>query len=56
MVEKPHSRERHGNAVLIACHDDMIVTDGAAGFCDVLNSALVSALDVVAEGEERIRT
>ena len=33
----------------------MIVTDGSAGFSDVLNAALVSTLDVIAEGEECIR-
>ena len=52
MVEQSDSRECHCHVVLVACHDDMVVTDGTAGFSDVLNAALVSTLDVVAEGEE----
>ena len=56
MVEQPDPRERHGHAVLVACLDDVVVTDRTAGFCDVLNAALVSALNVVAEREESVRT
>ena len=33
----------------------MVVTDGSAGFCNVLNAALMSTLDVVTEGEESVR-
>ncbi len=33
----------------------MIVTDAASGLRDILHSALVSTLDIVAEGEESVR-
>ena len=56
MVEKSDPSECHCHAVLVACLDDVVVTDGSAGFCNVLNAALVSALDVVAEREESVRT
>ena len=54
MVEQSHSCECHGDAVLVACHDDVIVTDRAAGFSDILNAALVGTLNVVTEWEECI--
>ena len=56
MVEQSHAGEGHGHAVLIAALDDQIVADGAAGLGDVGNAGLLGALDVVAEGEEGIRT
>lgn len=54
MVEQPHSGERHGDAVLVASLDNIVVTYAAASLCDVFNSALVGALDVVTEWEESI--
>ena len=36
--------------------DNILITDGTARLCDILNAALVSALNVVAEGEEGIGT
>ena len=56
MMEKPHVRKRHGHAVFIAALDDRVITDGSAGLCDILHAALVSAFNVVAEGEEGIGT
>ena len=56
MVEQSDACECHSNVVLVACHDDMVVTDGSAGFGNVLNTALVSTLDVIAEREECIGT
>ena len=55
MVEKTHSGERHGHTVLVSTLDNDVVTNGPAGLCDILNAALLSALNIVAEGEERIR-
>ena len=54
MVEQPYAGEGHCDAVLVARHDDVVVADAAAGLCDVLHTALVCALHVVAEGEESI--
>ena len=54
MMEKPHVRKRHSHAVFVAALNHRVITDGSAGFCDVFHAALVSALDVVAEGEESV--
>ena len=54
MVEQTYASEGHGNAVLVAGHDDMVVAYRAASLGDELHATLVGTLDVVAEGEERI--
>ena len=54
MVEQSHSRERHGDAVLVAGHDDVVVAHAAAGLGNELHATLVGTLNVVAEGEEGI--
>ena len=55
MVEQSHASECHGNAVLVAGHDDMVVTHAAASLSNVLYATLVGTLNVVTEGEEGIR-
>ena len=54
VVEQSHAGEGHGHAVLVALGDDQIVTDGAAGLCNVADAALLGALDVIGEGEESV--
>lgn len=54
MVEKTNTGKGHCNAVLIAGHDDMIITHGATGLSNELHATLVSTLNVVAKGEEGI--
>ena len=54
MVEQAYTSECHGNAVLVASVDNMVVANTATCLCHILNTALVSTLDVVAEGEEGI--
>ena len=54
VVEQSHVSEGHGHIVLVAGLDDIVVTDAAAGLCDILHAALVSTLDVVTEGEESV--
>ena len=56
MVEQAHAGEGHGNAVLIAGFDNMVVAHAAAGLCYVGHAALMRPLDIVAEGEESVRT
>ena len=56
MVEQTNVCERHGDAVLVASLDDIIVTDATASLSYVLYATLVSTLDVVAEWEEGIAT
>ena len=53
-MEKTNSRKYHCHAVLVAGLDNVVVTDGAAGFGNVLHAASLGALDVVTEGEERV--
>ena len=50
MMEKSDTSECHCDTVFVAGHDDMVVANAAAGLCDKLHTALVGALDVVAEG------
>ena len=54
MMEQSHSSEIHHNAVLIACLNDQIVTDGPAGLSDIFNSASVSPLHIIIKGEESV--
>ena len=56
MMEEANVSKRHGDAVLVASVDNIIVTDATACFCYVFHTALVSTLDVVAEWEECIAT
>ena len=55
-MEQSYAGERHSHAVLVAGLDNVVVADRAARLCDVLNARLVSALDIVSEGEERVGT
>ena len=55
VVEEAHAGKAHRYAILIAALDNYVVTDRSAGLCDVLNAALLCALDVIAEREECIR-
>ena len=54
VVEQTHAGEGHDDAVLIALFDDQVIPDGAAGFCDVLDTGSNAALDGVGEGEEGV--
>ena len=56
MMEKPHFRERHGDAVFIAAFDDEVVPHGAARLGDIGYAALFRPLDVVSKWEKRIGT
>lgn len=52
MVEQAHTGEGHGNTVLVAGVDDMVVAYGTTGLCHILYTTLVGAFNVVTEGEE----
>ena len=54
-MEKADAREGHRDTVFVAGHDDMIIAHRTTGLCDELHTALVGALDIVAEGEEGVR-
>ena len=52
MVEQTHAGEGHDHVFLVARFDDQIVTDGAAGLGDILDTGCKGPLDIIAEGEE----
>ena len=54
MMEEAHTGERHCDAILVAGINNIVVANRSACLCDVLYTALVRTLDVVAEREERI--
>jgi len=54
MVEETHAGEGHNHAVLVAFFNNEVVTDGTAGFSNVLDTGSERTLDVVCEGEECI--
>ena len=54
MMEQTHTCEGHGNAILVAGHNDMIIAYGTTCLSNVLNTTLVGTLDIVAKGEESI--
>ena len=54
MMEQSDTDERHGDAILVAGGDDMIIPHTATGLCDILYTTLMGTLDIVAEGEESI--
>ena len=54
MVEQSHVGEGHGNAIFVAGLDDIVVADGASCLRNVLHTALVGTLNVVAKGEEGV--
>lgn len=54
MMEEPYMRACHGDAILIAGVDDMVVSYGSSCLCNVFHTTSVCSLDVVAEGEEGI--
>ena len=51
-MEQPQAAEGHGDAVLVAGINDLLVTDGTAGLHDGGHAGAAGTLDVVAEGEE----
>ena len=55
VMEQPDAAERHGDAVLVAGVNDLLVADGAAGLDDGRHAGAAGTLDVVAKGEERVR-
>lgn len=56
MVEQADTRKCHGNIIFITCFDDMVVAYGTTPVVLVVYSALMCTFDIIAKGEERIRT
>ena len=56
MVEQADAGECHGNTVLVASFDNMVVTYRTSGLCNIFYAALVSTFNVIAKREESVRT
>ena len=55
-MEEANSREGHGDVVLVARFDDMIVANRPTGLRHIANAAAMRPFNVVAKGEEGVRT
>ena len=55
MMEQAHASECHGDAILVAGVDNIVIAHRATGLSNKLYATLVGTLNVVAEGEERVR-
>ena len=53
-MEQPQAAEGHGDAVLVAGVDDLLVADGTAGLHDGSHAGAAGALDIVTEGDKKI--
>ena len=56
VMEEANSREGHGDVVLVARFDDMIVANRPTGLRHIANAAAMRPFNVVAKGEEGVRT
>lgn len=54
MMEQTNSCKRHNHAVFIAGFNYIVIPDRAARLCNILNTALMSPLNIVSKGEECI--
>src|SRR3989338_10985748 len=55
MLETPYAGKHHGNAVLIACGNYVLILDGAARLDDCVDPELRDFIYTVAEWKERVR-
>ena len=56
MVEETETCHGHGNPVLIAGIDNMVIANGTACLGNVIYPAAMSPFDIVTERKERITT
>ena len=54
MMEQSHTREGHGDVILVTSLNDIVVTNAASSLGDISHSTLVGTLNIVAEGEESV--
>ena len=54
MVEQTYASECHVDAVFVAGHDHMVITNTATSLGDKLYTTLMGTLNIVAKGEECI--
>ena len=54
MVEQTDACKRHHHVIFIAACNNICITHGSTGLCDVFYTTLMSSLDIIGEGEECI--
>lgn len=54
MMEKAQAGEGHSDAVLVTGFDNIIIADRAASLGNILHTAAMRTLDIIAKGEEGI--
>lgn len=54
MVEQTDACKRHYHVIFIAACNNICITHGSTGLCDVFYTTLMSSLDIIGEGEECI--
>ena len=54
MMEQTQAAKCHGNTIFVAGFNHLLVADGTASLDNGGHAAAVRALNVVAEGEERV--
>ena len=55
-MEQAQTGKGHGDTVLIAGFDNIVITNGTTCLGNILHAAAMSAFNVVAEGEESVAT
>ena len=55
MMEQTHTGEGHHHVMLISRFDHDAVTDGSAGFSDVVHAGAPCTFNVVIEGDKAVR-
>ena len=55
MMEQSEARAGHDHAVVVGCQDDIRVRDGSARLDDVVHARFRGSIDVVPEGDIRVR-
>ena len=54
MVEQTDACKRHHHVIFIAACNNICITHGSTGLCDVFYTTLMSSFDIIGEGEECI--
>lgn len=56
VMEESNAGEAHDHIVRVTGGNDVVITDGATGLCNVFHARFKGTFNVVAEGEEGVAT
>ena len=54
-MEQAQSGKCHSHLILVACLNDIVISDRSARLCHVFYAALMGALNIVSKWEEGVR-